>query len=88
MRMIRFATSNASNATTPNSTRNTRNIEMRKSIVSKIVRSIAKRQRARTNAKKKDLKTTQVRNIESIASISFNDREVKDHVYRCLHEWL
>lgn len=65
---IKFATSNANNITALNSIRNTRYIEIRKSIVSKLVRSITKRRRAKTNAKKKNLEIIQARNIEQFYS--------------------
>jgi len=51
---------------------------MRRSIVSKLIRSIAKRRRARINAKKKNLEITQAKNIEQFESE--NNEKLFDNV--------
>jgi hypothetical protein len=75
---IRSAASSASSITAPNPARNTRHIEMRRPVVPKLIRSTAKRRRARTNAEEEDLETTQARNIEQFQSE--DDEELVDDV--------
>ena len=66
---IKSVASSASNVIAPNSTTHTRRINERRSIVpSRIVRPRTKRRRAKSNATKKDLQATQLRNIEQFAS--------------------
>jgi hypothetical protein len=75
---IKSAASSASNVTAPNPTRNTRHIEMRRPAVPKLVRSTAKRRRARTNAEEEDLEATQARDIEQFQSE--DDAELLDDI--------
>lgn len=54
--------------TASNPARNTRNIDIRQSVVAKLIKPAAKRRRARTNAGDENVQTTQARNIELFGS--------------------
>jgi len=55
---IKFFTSNVSNVTSSNSIKNTRHINIKQLVVSKLIKFITKRQRVKINVKEKNLKIT------------------------------